>query len=164
MLQHSVIYHAFCSSCEYIVLGKYLFAVGGNDGTSSLDSCERYDPLLNKWKLVASMTHRRWEYVIGHFIIYNFSAGAGVTVLDGYLYAIGGFDDNVCFCWIRNWCHISFYDLYKFNTIVDNWLVFQAPLNSCERYCPDENKWQLLTQMSCPRGRRMSTFQLLIFY
>lgn len=34
--------------------------MGGNDGTSSLDSCERYDPLLNKWKLVASMQHRRF--------------------------------------------------------------------------------------------------------
>ena len=40
-------------------LEKYLYAVGGNDGTSSLDSCERYDPILNKWILVASMQHRR---------------------------------------------------------------------------------------------------------
>lgn len=40
-------------------LGRYLYAVGGNDGTSSLDSCERYDPVLNKWILVASMQHRR---------------------------------------------------------------------------------------------------------
>ena len=41
-------------------LAKYLYAVGGNDGTSSLDSCERYDPHLNKWTLVASMAHRRY--------------------------------------------------------------------------------------------------------
>jgi kelch-like protein 8 len=40
-------------------LGKYLYAVGGNDGTSSLDSCERFDPHLNKWTLVARMVHRR---------------------------------------------------------------------------------------------------------
>jgi hypothetical protein len=40
----------------------------------------RYDPHLNKWTLIASMSHRR--------------AGAGVVVLDGCLYALGGFDDN----------------------------------------------------------------------
>lgn len=41
------------------LLGGYLFAVGGNNGTSSLDSCERYDPLLNKWTRIASMRNRR---------------------------------------------------------------------------------------------------------
>ena len=40
-------------------LDKYLYAVGGNDGTSSLDSCERYDPLLNKWKMTKPMCYRR---------------------------------------------------------------------------------------------------------
>lgn len=65
---------------RFLFLAKHLYAVGGNDGTASLDSCERYDPLLNKWSMVAPMAHRR--------------AGAGVAVLNGYLYAIGGFDDN----------------------------------------------------------------------
>ena len=63
-----------------VALNKFLYAVGGNDGTRSLDSTERFDPHLDKWALVAPMRYRR--------------AGAGVAVLDGYMYAIGGFDDN----------------------------------------------------------------------
>ena len=58
---------------------------------------------------------------------YRFRAGAGVTVLDGCLYAIGGFDDN-------------------------------APLPSCERYDPVNDRWQLLTPMSCPRGSLLLNF------
>lgn len=37
--------------------------------------------------------------------------------------------------------------LYAIGGFDDN-----APLNSCERYCPEENKWVLLPPMSCPRG------------
>lgn len=53
----------------------HMYAVGGNDGTSSLDSCERYDPHLNKWTVVASMSNRyKWfkifitVYLLFHFI------------------------------------------------------------------------------------------------
>lgn len=60
-------------------------------------------------------------YIPISFSVCQFRAGAGVTVLGGCLYAIGGFDDN-------------------------------APLPSCERYDPSTDKWELLSQMSCPRG------------
>ena len=60
-------------------LQRYLFAVGGNDGTSSLDSCERYDAHLNKWMTIARMHKRR--------------AGAGCAELDGVLYAVGTYVD-----------------------------------------------------------------------
>ena len=49
--------------------------MGGNDGAVSLDSCERYDPHLDKWSYVAPMNQRR--------------AGAGITELHGQLYAVG---------------------------------------------------------------------------
>lgn len=52
-----------------------IYAVGGNDGISSLDKCEKYDPLLNKWTFIAPMNRHR--------------AGAGVAELDGYLYVVG---------------------------------------------------------------------------
>ena len=39
----------------------------------------RYDPHVNKWTEVAPMSKRR--------------AGVGVVALNGYLYAVGGFDD-----------------------------------------------------------------------
>lgn len=52
-----------------------IYAVGGNDGISSLDKCEKYDPLLNKWTFIAPMNRHR--------------AGAGVAELDSYLYVVG---------------------------------------------------------------------------
>ena len=55
-----------------------MFAVGGQDGVSCLNFVERYDPQLNKWTKVASMSTRR--------------LGVGVAVLGGYLYAVGGSD------------------------------------------------------------------------
>lgn len=36
-----------------------LFALGGNDGSSSLNSVERYDTRLNKWSVVNAMVARR---------------------------------------------------------------------------------------------------------
>ena len=60
------------------VLDSYMFAVGGQDGVSCLNFVERYDPQLNKWTKVASMSTRR--------------LGVGVAVLGGYLYAVGGSD------------------------------------------------------------------------
>ena len=44
-----------------------------------LGSTSRYDPHVNKWTEVAPMAKRR--------------AGVGVVALNGYLYAVGGFDD-----------------------------------------------------------------------
>lgn len=37
----------------------YLYAIGGNDGSSSLNTVERYEPVTNKWLLVNSMMLRR---------------------------------------------------------------------------------------------------------
>jgi kelch-like protein 8 len=59
-------------------LQNYLYAVGGNDGATSLDSCERYDPLLNKWVYIQPMSRRR--------------AGAGMAELNGKLYVVGEYD------------------------------------------------------------------------
>ena len=60
-------------------LSKLLYAAGGNDGSASLQTVERYDPHVNKWTEVAPMAKRR--------------AGVGLVALNGYLYAVGGFDD-----------------------------------------------------------------------
>lgn len=59
----------------FSVFQDSIYAVGGNDGISSLDKCEKYDPLLNKWSFIAPMNRHR--------------AGAGVAELDGYLYVVG---------------------------------------------------------------------------
>lgn len=61
--------------CKHLSSQGHLYAVGGNDGTSSLDKCESYDPFLNKWSPIASMHKRR--------------AGAGCSVMDGFIYVVG---------------------------------------------------------------------------
>ncbi len=42
-----------------VALDGYLYAIGGNDGSSSLNSVERYNPGINEWVVVSSMTMRR---------------------------------------------------------------------------------------------------------
>ena len=56
-------------------LQGYLYAIGGNNGVASLDTCERYDPHLNKWTLIEPMKKRR--------------AGARVAQLHSQLYVVG---------------------------------------------------------------------------
>jgi hypothetical protein len=56
-------------------LKGYLYACGGNDGSSSLNSCERYCPSYDKWTPIAPMNKRR--------------AGASVTVVNNRLYILG---------------------------------------------------------------------------
>ena len=103
----------------------YLYACGGNDGSSSLNSCERYCPSYDKWIPIAPMNKRR--------------AGASVTVIHNRLYilgrrysvrfsvcidcspVLGGFDDN-------------------------------SPLDSVESFDPDTNLWTMVPNMTSCRG------------
>ncbi|EYB82159.1 hypothetical protein Y032_0365g3578 [Ancylostoma ceylanicum] len=140
---------------ESTLSGKFLFAVGGNDGSSSLDSCERYDPVLDKWKLVAKMTNRR--------------AGAGVCVLDGALYALGGFDDNSPLCTCERydphtdtWTQLANMTFSRGGVGVASMggLVYaigghdgQRYLNTVEAYDPVTNSWTPVTDIKdCRAG------------
>ncbi|XP_024877101.1 kelch-like protein 5 isoform X2 [Temnothorax curvispinosus] len=60
------------------VLNDKLYAVGGRDFSSCLDTVECYDPHTNKWTPCAPMSKRR--------------GGVGVGVVNGFLYAVGGHD------------------------------------------------------------------------
>ena len=46
-------------------LGGLLYAVGGYDGISVLDSVEVYDPNLDQWKRVESMSNARRHVAVG---------------------------------------------------------------------------------------------------
>lgn len=46
-------------------LGGLLYAVGGYDGISVLDSVEAYDPKLDQWKQVESMSNARRHVAVG---------------------------------------------------------------------------------------------------
>ena len=56
--------------------GEYLFAIGGFDDSSPLDSVEKYDPRTNQWTYVANMTTCR--------------GGVGAGAMGGRLWAVGG--------------------------------------------------------------------------
>ena len=61
------------------VLGGYLYAIGGSDGQSPLNTVERYDPRQNKWSQVSPMATRRKHL--------------GCAVFNNLIYAVGGRDD-----------------------------------------------------------------------
>lgn len=46
-------------------LGGLLYAIGGYDGISVLDSVEAYDPKLDQWKRVESMSNARRHVAVG---------------------------------------------------------------------------------------------------
>lgn len=47
------------------VIGSQLYAVGGYDGNTVLDSVEVYDPSTDQWKYVSSMKNRRRHVAVG---------------------------------------------------------------------------------------------------
>ena len=55
------------------VLDDLLYAVGGHDGSSYLNSVERYDPKVNQWSSAVSPTS-------------TCRTSVGVAVLDGYIF------------------------------------------------------------------------------
>ena len=90
-----------------------LYAAGGinDDGFGILSSVERYDPATNAWEAVAPLATERMNH--------------GVAVLDGKLYAVGGYNDDDDF------------------------------LSSVERYDPATNAWEAaapLTTARCLHG------------
>ena len=42
-----------------------IYAVGGFDGATGLNSAECYDPKTSEWTLIASMSHRRSSVGVG---------------------------------------------------------------------------------------------------
>ena len=74
--------HFSCSKHGLVVSGhNQMFMAGGEypDGSAS-KSVWRFDPLINVWQEMASMQTPRSEL--------------GLALLDGHIYAIGGWDDN----------------------------------------------------------------------
>lgn len=60
-----------------VEIDNFLYALGGNDGSSSLNSVEMYDPQLNKWIIVNSMVTRRSS--VGAAILECFNLERGLV-------------------------------------------------------------------------------------
>ena len=109
-----------------------MYAVGGNDGTNSVDSCERFDPVLDKWTMCAVMHYKR--------------AGAGLAELGGSLFVVGAplpLAHSLAF----EMCASSFLLLFTSGGF-DN----DLPLSSVEQYDPHTNQWTIINSMSVCRG------------
>uniref|UniRef100_A0A8D8TAL0 Kelch-like protein diablo n=1 Tax=Cacopsylla melanoneura TaxID=428564 RepID=A0A8D8TAL0_9HEMI len=130
-----------------------LYAVGGHDGWSYLNTTERWDPRLGQWSFIAPMLLPR--------------STAGVAVLNSKLYAVGGRDGSSC---LRT---AEMYD-----PLTNTWYTIAsmgkrrssvglAALGGClyavgghegsirfksvERYDPREDVWRTVTSMSIGR-------------
>jgi kelch-like protein 1/4/5 len=55
------------STVGVAVLDGKLYAVGGRDGSSCLNSVECYDPHTNRWTLVSPMLKRRGGRILGDY-------------------------------------------------------------------------------------------------
>lgn len=65
------------STLGVAVLNGCIYAVGGFDGSTGLNTAEMYDTQTGKWRSIASMSTRR--------------SSVGVGVLYGQLYAVSKF-------------------------------------------------------------------------
>ena len=72
------------------VLDNFLYAIGGHDGSSYLNSVECYDPKTNQWSSNVAPTP-------------SCRTSIGVGVLNGLIYAIGGQDAVSCLNIVERW-------------------------------------------------------------
>lgn len=56
----------------------FVYVMGGFDGHTRLNSCERYDPSNDEWTNILDMPHQRSNF--------------GIEVLDDMIFVIGGYN------------------------------------------------------------------------
>ena len=59
-------------------LNSNVYAIGGYNGDTQLNSVERYHPATDTWTVISPLIHRR--------------SALSATVLKGKLYVVGGYD------------------------------------------------------------------------
>ncbi|KPP67528.1 kelch-like protein 20-like [Scleropages formosus] len=144
------------------VLDDLLYAVGGHDGSSYLNSVEshygaystRYDPKTNQWSSDVAPTS-------------TCRTSVGVAVLGGYLYAVGGQDGVSCLNIVERydpkenkWTRVASMSTRRLGVAVAVLGGFlyavggsdgTSPLNTVERYNPQENRWHTVAPMGTRR-------------
>ncbi|CAI2302977.1 unnamed protein product [Caenorhabditis sp. 36 PRJEB53466] len=132
------------------VLENLLYAVGGHDGQSYLNSIERYDPMTNQWSSDVAPTA-------------TCRTSVGVAAFNRYLYAVGGQDGESCLDVVemydprRNeWTKVASMGTRRLGVSVSvlNGCLYavggsngSAPLNTVERYDPRIGKWDEVRPM-----------------
>uniref|UniRef100_A0A8C6TT09 Kelch-like protein 20 n=1 Tax=Neogobius melanostomus TaxID=47308 RepID=A0A8C6TT09_9GOBI len=130
------------------VLDDLLYAVGGHDGSSYLNSVER------SWSSDVAPTS-------------TCRTSVGVAVLGGYLYAVGGQDGVSCLNIVERydpkenkWTRVASMSTRRLGVAVAVLGGFlyavggsdgTSPLNTVERYNPQENRWHTVSPMGTRR-------------
>ncbi|XP_025767908.1 kelch-like protein 17 [Puma concolor] len=68
------------STHDLVAMDGWLYAVGGNDGSSSLNSIEKYNPRTNKWVAASCMFTRRSSVGAAVLELLNFPPPSSPTL------------------------------------------------------------------------------------
>lgn len=68
------------STHDLVAMDGWLYAVGGNDGSSSLNSIEKYNPRSNKWVAASCMFTRRSSVGVAVLELLNFPPPSSPTL------------------------------------------------------------------------------------
>ncbi|XP_028329325.1 kelch-like protein 18 isoform X1 [Gouania willdenowi] len=132
-----------------------IYAVGGlNSSGDSLNLVEVFDPIGNFWERCQPMRTAR--------------SRVGVAVVNGLLYAIGGYDGQSRLSTVEvynpdtdNWTRVSSMNSQRsaMGTVVVDGHIYvcggyngKSSLNSVECYSPETDRWTLVTEMSASRS------------
>ncbi|KAK4826628.1 hypothetical protein QYF61_010556 [Mycteria americana] len=132
-----------------------IYAVGGlNSAGDSLNVVEVFDPIANRWEKCQPMTTAR--------------SRVGVAVVNGLLYAIGGYDGQLRLSTVEvynpemdSWSRVESMNSKRsaMGTVVLDGQIYvcggydgNSSLNSVESYSPETNKWTVVTPMSSNRS------------
>ncbi|XP_070578569.1 kelch-like protein 28 [Ptychodera flava] len=146
--------------CSSAVLDRKLYVIGGMKcvlrGASTIrhhdNSVERWNPDTNAWTGMASMATRR--------------SNLSVVVLEGELYALGGYDGETYLRSVEKYCSKT--NQWKFvapmlksrscfAAVVLDGMIYAVGgygptyLNSVERYDPGQDSWEMVAPMSDKR-------------
>ncbi|NXA09765.1 KLH18 protein, partial [Sapayoa aenigma] len=132
-----------------------IYAVGGlNSAGDSLNVVEVFDPIANRWEKCQPMATAR--------------SRVGVAVVNGLLYAIGGYDGQLRLSTVEvynpeadSWSKVESMNSKRsaMGTVVLDGQIYvcggydgNSSLNSVESYSPETNKWTAVTPMSSNRS------------
>lgn len=76
----NVVNFLFRSTHDLVAMDGWLYAVGGNDGSSSLNSIEKYNPRSNKWVAASCMFTRRSSVGVAVLELLNFPPPSSPTL------------------------------------------------------------------------------------
>ncbi|XP_078008575.1 kelch-like protein 18 isoform X5 [Phascolarctos cinereus] len=137
-----------------------IYAVGGLNSAAnfyagdSLNVVEVFDPIANRWEKCQPMTTAR--------------SRVGVAVVNGLLYAIGGYDGQLRLSTVEvynpetdTWTKVGSMNSKRsaMGTVVLDGQIYvcggydgNSSLNSVETYSPETDKWTIVTPMSSNRS------------